>query len=229
MTIARIAVALLAGSFVLYRAGAEEPSSSLDELVAAIRKNDGRVTYRAQGLEQKICRVQFGCHSEAADELFARVALLPDLEELSTISCGLTDKGLSHLQKLAKLTQLGINSDAITDQGIAEVVKLKQLRILRLMRCKLTDRSLALLRELPELESLSLTRIRFSPDALASLKNFPKLKRLYLGQVPYQDADLRALHTLTGLTELSIGGAKASSEAIAELRKALPGVQIAIQ
>jgi hypothetical protein len=117
-----------------------------------------------------------GISSKITDEGMKHVARLAKLRRLSLSSDNIGDRGLVHVEGLSKLESLHVGSSKVTDAGMKSIGRLTQLRELSLSCPALTDAGLKELHGLKELERLSIEHYQLSDAAIAALK--AKLPRL---------------------------------------------------
>jgi serine/threonine protein kinase/tetratricopeptide (TPR) repeat protein len=138
-----------------------------------------------------------------------------------------TDGDLARLKGLTQLRELYLAGTAVGDAGLAHLRGLSRLRVLNLKGSQVGDAGLAHLKGLADLQRLDLTSTRISGAGLAHLKGLTKLRELYLGKTKVDDDGLAHLSGLAQLRRLDLTGTAVSAEAIDQLKKALPDVQIA--
>lgn len=86
----------------------------------------------------------------------------------------ISDKGLTSISQLKKLTRLHINNLAITDEGIRELAGLQQLQYLNLTGTKITTSGLESLASIPGLQSLFIYK-----TGVNAVEEIEKLKVLF--------------------------------------------------
>jgi hypothetical protein len=153
------------------------------------------------------------------------LAATPSPERLRTISLGrtsVTDQGLAALAGCKSLEWLDLSGTKTTDAGFAHFAGNTKLTQLFLDGVPLTDASLPLVAKFKELEELDLSNTGITDAGLGSLAGLRKLKILYLTGTNLTDKSLPVLKGLKSLDTLDLQGTKISSEASAELRRALP-------
>ena len=115
----------------------------------------------------------------------------------------LTDELFTKLAPvLAKMVAIDLSASSVTDASIAKLAAAKDLRMVRLSETGITDASMDTLAKLTKLESVNLYGTKVTDAGVKKLIALPNLKRLYLWQ--------------TAVTP----------EAVAEIKKALPAVEI---
>jgi uncharacterized membrane protein len=115
----------------------------------------------------------------------------------------LTDELFEKLDPLLKkMVAIDLSATSVTDASIAKLAAATNLRMVRLSETGTTDASMDTLAKLQKLESVNLYGTKVTDVGVKKLTALPNLKRLYLWQ--------------TAVTP----------EAIAEIKKALPAVEI---
>lgn len=183
-----------------------------DEIRAAISKLDLGIAISEKTVMEKVSDLP-------SDDLRATVAQLSEefpggLTFESQSTANLTFTGVSLRKNLtdelfAKLSPLipnmvaiDLSSTSVTDASIALLAAAPDLRMVRLSETEITDASMDALSNLPKLESVNLYGTKVTDAGVKKLSSLPNLQRLYLWQT-----------TVT-------------PEAIAELKKALPKLEI---
>ncbi len=115
----------------------------------------------------------------------------------------LTDENFANLGPvISKMVSVDLSATGITDRSVALLSAAQDLRMIRLNETAVTDASIDSLAKLKNLESINLFGTQVTDAGVKKLAALPKLKRLYLWQ--------------TAVTEA----------AMAELKKALPELEI---
>jgi hypothetical protein len=115
----------------------------------------------------------------------------------------LTDELFAKLDPvLSKMVAVDLSATSVTDASIAKLAAATNLRMVRVSETGITDASMDTLAKLTKLESVNLYGTKVTDAGVKKLTALPNLKRLYLWQ--------------TAVTP----------EAIAEIKKALPAVEI---
>jgi hypothetical protein len=113
------------------------------------------------------------------------------------------------------------------DNDLARLAGLTALGFLVLEGTEVTDAGLAYLKDLTNLRELDIGDTRVTDAGLVNLKELKNLRVLKLrGTTAVTDAGLAHLKGLTALQVLELTGTKASAVGIAELRLALPNVEV---
>lgn len=120
----------------------------------------------------------------------------------------------------------GLVKPNIDDVGLAQLRNLTVLEELNLSGTAIHGAGLAVLARMNGLRELDLSSSLVDDAGLASLPVLPKLQRLDLSLTAVSDASLPVLKKLTGLTRVVIIGTKLSKEGVAELRRAIPGLEV---
>lgn len=142
---------------------------------------------------------------------------------------------ITHLSGLTRLGTLVLKAapsnpaPSLSDDQLAHLADLAKLSTLRLEGWRgFTGAGFAHLKEKRKLNNLSLSDCAYlTDDGLGEIAKFVNFESLGLmGAVKITDAGLRKLHGLKKLKTLGLTGTKISAEAVAELRKALPGCEV---
>jgi hypothetical protein len=189
-------------------------------------------------------------NNNMTDQALATLSKFPQLENVGFGSSKLiTDGGLSPLRQLKSLKELTLHASAgdealrvvaqipsmqqlhlagesgsITDAGIEALSALPNLSTLSLPQ-KTSDRSCEVAGKMKELHVLAVYGKNITPDGLRKLVALPKLSMLRI-EKKLSAKDAAVLRELKSVNLLTLDRTGLSDEAIAELRKALPGVQI---
>lgn len=144
---------------------------------------------------------------QSDDDVDRYVRKNPNTKKADLHGANLTDKGISHLQKLKDLESLNISLSKVTDQGLKNLSKLK-LRQLFVGENDITDKGLS---SLPaSLEFLSLEKLpQVTDDGLTNLRHLKNLKILSLKNNPQlTDKGIMHLSDLKALTYLDLEGTR---------------------
>jgi Leucine-rich repeat (LRR) protein len=139
--------------------------------------------------------------TDAGLEALPRAATLRGLDLSVTM---ITDAGLKHIAGLVNLETLNLNTPDVTDAGLKELIGLKRLQRLILRDTELTDAGLEHVARLKSLMVLDLEGTNVTEAGVRKLAALEKLRVLRLGR-----------------TQI------AGTQAVEELRKALPRCKIA--
>ncbi len=151
------------------------------------------------------------------------------LEELSIGSIGITDAGMDHIAKLAKLKRLNLfGCDNVTDKGLAKLAGIKSLTTLYVSHANITISGLAQLNSLSNLTTLRVYDLRRG-GAILDLSGLANLEDLMLGFARksgevFTDADLVSLADLKRLTMVQIGPRDFTDKGIRHLAR-LPRIE----
>ena len=143
---------------------------------------------------------------EASTDLSPLSTLNPnDLQAISLTNTQVTDKELSHLQKLTGIQSIDLSNTKIDGTGLAYLNKLQRLKSLDLTLTAVTDTGLVNLKQIPSLQSLNLSKTKISDHALDIVKELPGLEALDLYSTNVGDAGLQRIQQLTQLQSLNLG------------------------
>ena len=163
---------------------------------------------------------------KVTDAGLKELAGVTGLKTLEVDSAQVTDAGLKELAGLKSLQSLGLQGTQATDAGLKELAGLKSLQMLGLQRTKVTDAGLKELARLTALYWLSLDSTKVTDTGLKELTGFKSLQFLSLRATQVTDAGLKELVGLKGLQNLDLRNTKVTTVGVAQLRKALPSLQI---
>lgn len=183
-----------------------------DEIRAAIAKLDLGIAVSEETVKEEVS-------DQPSDDLRVTVAKLGEdfpggLTFESQSTSNLTFTGVSLRKNLSdelfakltpvlpKMVAIDLSASSITDASVALLASSSDLRMVRLSETAITDASMDTLAKLTNLESVNLYGTKVTDAGVKKLTTLPNLKRLYLWQ--------------TAVTP----------EAIAELKKALPELEI---
>lgn len=97
---------------------------------------------------------------------------------------------------------------------------------IRLSENNISDEDLYFLSAFPQLHELQLSKCSIANEGLAYLEHLTSLRRLELDCAEITDAGLTHLHSLKRLKFVNLRGTKVTEKGIAQLRKALPKLDI---
>lgn len=150
--------------------------------------------------------------------------LLEKLPNLSQLDIGenrqFTDRALTHIATLKKLTLLALDSTDISDAGLKHLAPLDGLYTLNLASTAITDAGLKHLSAHDALFDLNLASTAISDDGLKHLAPLD-LYALNLNSTAISDAGLKQLASHDGLRRLSLNGTGVTEQGVEELREAL--------
>ncbi len=159
------------------------------------------------------------------DAGLAGISHVPSLTRLEIVHTHFTDAGTPALAKLVNMERLQIGSREATGAALVPLRAMKKLRELDLHDGQATVEGLKNVAGLP---SLTVLRV-YGPikdegaEVLGGMKN---LETLIVPSTGITDAGLKYFATLTSLKKLEIKGCKVTAEGVAELVKAVPGLEV---
>ncbi len=148
------------------------------------------------------------------------------IDELDFVLRSLRDEDLAGLAVHPKVRILKLGDTAITDAGLAHLEGMTELIMLGLRGTKITDDGLKHLGQMKKLRSLLLARTAVTDDGLRHLAGLESLQKLGLSETAITDAGLRHLPALPALALLYVRKCNVSAEGVAELKRAIPGIEI---
>ncbi|MHC4742829.1 MAG: leucine-rich repeat domain-containing protein [Planctomycetota bacterium] len=137
-----------------------------------------------------------------------------------------TDAGTAYLASFSKLTTLELDSTQITDAGLQNLKGLTTLRALTLNGTQVTDAGLVHLQNMKGLGQLHLGKTHVTDEGLPLISGFVNLNYLDLSGTPVTDKGLAHLKSLKRLTELKLSATRVTSEGIADLKSAIPDLNV---
>ncbi len=153
------------------------------------------------------------------------IAGMPRLKRLILGGTKITNAGLKEINVLKNLVVLDLDHTKMSDDGLMEIKKFTELQVLFLNGAKITDRGLKELGGL-KIHWLGLKDTAVTSDGMKHVKELKELEKLNLQGTQVDDASLRELHGLKKLRWLNIHGINGTVAGVAELKKALPDLQI---
>ncbi|HWE38250.1 MAG TPA: hypothetical protein VG406_16890 [Isosphaeraceae bacterium] len=151
---------------------------------------------------------------------------------------------LVHLRDFPRLAALSLKKTEVDDSGIPFILEHREFRQLDLSHTKVTDFRLEALTELVDLDLRGTHIARLSLDGLSKLEGLnlgstnihefglrpvgglSALRSLDLRDTKIRDADLDHLKTLTNLKVLYLYDTPVTDRGVAELRRAIPGLEV---
>lgn len=264
----RFAVSLVAILVMLSasrRAGADAPveevdaAKRLESVGARLTRKDGRITgvdfLRSRATADNV--KELGRFPELAtvgtgpialsDAIIADLAAIPKLVALR-VSARDSGAGLSHLDRLVKVTSLAIvDPIALDDKVLAQIRFPARLESLTIPGSELTDDGLASLESLDHLQQLDLDAYKVTDAGLHRLRGLKKMRRLQLkgtgatgaalldlpwrgelerlGGQFFDDERLRYLEGLSKLTHLDLQLSKVTDAGLMHMPK-LPALRV---
>ena len=132
--------------------------------------------------------------TQTIDSSLAPLTTLRGLESLTIFSLRVTDAGMVHVGRMAKLRNLDLDhwiaTMPLTDGGLEQLTELSELRRLRLGIRRVSDRGLAALSKLSKLEVFEitgLTHLNITDSGLLQLRTLTALKELRIPQDEHND------------------------------------------
>ena len=95
-------------------------------------------------------------HKITDKEIEQTLHLAPNIVELDLSRTKVTNEGLKHVGKLARLTHLNLSRTAVDDNGVKLLSELKSLEWLNLYKTKVTDASIAIISKYRDLKAVYL-------------------------------------------------------------------------
>jgi len=142
-------------------------------------------------------------NTHVGDNELAYLSNLPSLKSLNLWLTPTTDAGMVHVGKITSLESLSLSA-GVGDEGLTHLNGLKNLRWLSTGDRGVTDKGLAHLAGLTNLEYLGLEGAQVSDAGLVYLKNMSKLKKLRLYGTPVTEKGFVHLEGLKNLEELNV-------------------------
>ena len=160
----------------------------------------GRINKR--GADNRVLSISFIGRKPVSDGDLIGLSQFPHLQELRIQECSeVTDAGMEHVARLAKLTDLHLLHVPITDKGVSRLSSLTILKTLSLLFTRVTGSGLADLAELP-LEKLEISGASSTAAGLKAVRKLTHLKDLSLHAPKLKPADLPSLLSLQNLEKL---------------------------
>jgi len=159
------------------------------------------------------------------DAGLAGISHVPSLIRLEIVHTHFTDAGTPALAKLVNMERLQIGSREATGAALVPLRAMTKLRELDLHDGQATVEGLKNVAGLP---SITVLRV-YGPikdegaEIIAGMKN---LETLIVPSTGITDAGLKHFATLSHLKKLEIKGCKVTAEGVAELVKAMPGLEV---
>ncbi len=142
-------------------------------------------------------------NTHVGDDELSSLLELPSLEDLGLRDTPTTDAGMVHVGKITSLEVLSLSA-GVGDEGLAHLNGLKNLRWLSTGDRGVTDKGLACLAGLTNLEYLGLEGAQVSDAGLVYLKNMSKLKKIRLYGTPVTEKGFVHLKSLKNLEEINV-------------------------
>lgn len=109
-------------------------------------------------------------HKITDKEIEQILHIAPNVTEVDLSRTKVTDEGLKHIGKLARLTHLNLNRTGITDAGIKHLANLPALEWVNLYGTGVTDASIPDLAKHRKLKALYLWESKVTPEGAAKLR-----------------------------------------------------------
>jgi hypothetical protein len=149
---------------------------------------------------------------------------LPALPNLKTLSLKegfpITDSGMKSIAQIKNLGFLNLQGVSVTPAGIKNLKALK-LKTLFIYREQITDEMLKVLREVDLLHTINWA---FGKNGRPT--GLMDVRYLHLSGSKVTDTGLRELEGMTSLIKVFLDKTKVTDEGIANLKKALPELQV---
>ena len=154
-------------------------------------------------------------------EIFACVAMFPEVQELSVAHADIDDLRLQYLQGLSHLKKLVLHNTDVSDEGLAIVGKLTNLESLDLSESQFVGWGFSQLKSLTKLTSLDLNRNwRLGDSALEPLGDLKRLERLDLtGNSFIRPEGFRHLERIKSLKSLDVAGTRLNDDGLTWIAK----------
>jgi hypothetical protein len=142
--------------------------------------------------EQRIPALE--ANGRMTDDVLARVAELDPVTSLGLSGCrGLTDAGVAHLARMARLEHLDLTGANVTDRGLEVLRSLPNLRTFKMCwQGGISDAGVSNLRFCDQLESVNVMGSPVGDGLIEALSGKPLLRRLETGRL-VTDAGLALL------------------------------------
>jgi hypothetical protein len=213
-----------------------------DHAVKAIEKLNGRITRDQKAKGKPIIGVYLS-GTDVTDGELKELAGLKQLQNLKLYGTKVTDAGLKELAGLKRLKHLSLYKSEVTDAGLKHLARFKQLKRFNLSKTKVTAKGIAELKKaLPDLKiswtadsALTHKAEDKAAKAIQKLGAFitrdEKAKRnpivsVDLSDTRVTDAGLKHLAGLRQLRRLDLPVTRVTDEGIADLKQALPKLEI---
>lgn len=147
----------------------------------------------------------------------AKLALLPQLEEVHLLQEGATDEDLAIVAQLPQLKVVQVYSDRVTDEGIAHLAKNANLQKVELRGTGIRDQGLASVAQLANLQTLEWDNRYAAQADFSALKSKQSLVALTLRGNSHWDAGLAVASTCENLESLCLGYGQITAEGMRSL------------
>lgn len=203
----------------------QNPLEHLEELEVQMETDTDRVLEAVAGC-RKLRQITLS-HCDLTDDGVRRLSDLENLTELTLNTTQITGTGFAENQSVAHLVELSLERCPITDEGLAAISRFTKLQSLYGSSPQVTDAGVANLANLEELHTLSLTDSQVTAAGLEALTNLTKLQTLWIRGTSLGDEAVPVLSQFKNLSDLWTKGSRITEAGYAELRKALPMLDLA--
>ena len=129
------------------------------------------VSQLAVNLPQQIVVEWISTYHKTTDKEIEQILhIAPNVVEVDLSRTKVTDDGLKHIGKLARLTHLNLSRTQITDKGISHLSGLRYLENLNLYGTGVTDAILPALAKHRKLKAVYAWKTKITPDGLSQLR-----------------------------------------------------------
>ena len=165
--------------------------------------------------------------SQITDSDLVLLERLTTLQALELGDTAVTDAGLTHLEGLLDLRELDLENTQVTDAGLVTLTRLSGLQELDLSNTRVTDAGVAHLATFTDLRKLRLADMpQVTGEGISNLWGLTKLESLSLEGMELGKLGLGCLKELKNLKTLSLKNTVVSAADIADLQRALPGLEV---
>ncbi|HEY1786166.1 MAG TPA: hypothetical protein VGG30_11475, partial [Pirellulales bacterium] len=204
-------------------------AKQLQSLTVEPAEVDDRALKLAAGLPG-LKRLRLFGEGKLTDQGLAHLASVTALVELRLPGAGITDAAMTHLAGLTALEELGLQGANITTAGLASLDRLGQLHDLDLLGSSIDDAGCQLLpKYFPHLSTLDLRKCKISDVGIDSIADLPEVYFLALDRTAITNAGLAKLGRMKGLRFLSVSNTAADEEGIDAIKRAIPGLNVALR
>ena len=166
--------------------------------------HDIRATTTLRGIYCREC--------DCDDALLATmIDALPDLTRLDISMNPVTDKGMTSIGSLRRLTHLDLHAlEGLTDSGILRLTELQSLRELSIRSTGVTLASLCVLSTFPQLEMLACSLPAPGEKYNGEFHHLKSVRRLWVDSAEFGDKHLRDLSQCQLIEEVRLDGTAAT-------------------
>ena len=184
---------------------------------------------RLTNLEMLNLASSFGDSPQIKGHGLAALTSLTKLQVLVLDKNLVDDAGLSALQNIKSLRELYLEQTRVMGPGLASLRGLSSLKVLSLNETKIGDEGLKGLQDIASLEVLNLRGSLVRGEGVKHLHGLKNLHVLNLANTPFADSGLKMLEGLKGLKRVALAGTQVTEAGADKLKKALPGVEVALK